>query len=60
MLEDALGYHARRIVRYVAQPNANGDRVSLTLARLSPREFAEIEARLQALPGIRKADMPDA
>jgi putative Mg2+ transporter-C (MgtC) family protein len=57
-LEAALGYQARRIVRYVATPGENGDRIALTLTRLAPREVDEIEARLRGLAGVREVSRP--
>lgn len=57
-LEAALGYRARRITRYIAQPGEDGESIALTLTRLSPREVAEIEAVLRALPGVRRVERP--
>ena len=50
-LEAALGYRARRITRYVATPGEDGDRVAITLTRLSPREVGEVEALLRGYSG---------
>lgn len=57
-LEAALGYRARRIVRYVAQPGPTEgqESISVTLTRLSPQEVAEIEKVLRALPGVSQVD----
>ncbi|HEX4272720.1 MAG TPA: MgtC/SapB family protein [Rhizomicrobium sp.] len=59
-LEAALGYRARRITRYVAQPSTTDGResISITLTRLTPREISEIEMDLAALPGVVKVDRP--
>jgi putative Mg2+ transporter-C (MgtC) family protein len=59
-LEAALGYRARRIVRYVAKPGETEgqESLSLTLTRLSPKEVADIERELGRLPGVRKVDRP--
>jgi putative Mg2+ transporter-C (MgtC) family protein len=59
-LENALGYRSRRIVRYISKPSETEglDSVSITLTRLSPREVAEIETLLKALPGVKKVDRP--
>jgi putative Mg2+ transporter-C (MgtC) family protein len=60
-LETALGYRARRIVRYIARPGENGDgeNISLTLTRLSPRDVSEIEQVLRTLKSVRKVTRPD-
>jgi putative Mg2+ transporter-C (MgtC) family protein len=59
-LEAALGYRARRIVRYVAKPSEQEgfESISLTFTRLSPNEVAEIENTLRNLPGVAKVDRP--
>jgi putative Mg2+ transporter-C (MgtC) family protein len=59
-LEAALGYRARRITRYVAQPSETEgqESISITLTRLSPGEVSEIEKDLAALPGVVKVDRP--
>jgi hypothetical protein len=55
-LERALGYRARRIVRYVCEPDSaeGSDRISIGLIRLSPKEIVEIEGILKSLPGVAK------
>lgn len=57
-LEDALGWRARRITRYVARPADDGETVVLTLSRLAPREIAEVERILRAVPGVRGISRP--
>jgi putative Mg2+ transporter-C (MgtC) family protein len=59
-LDAALGYRARRITKYVAQPSETPglEDVSITLTRLSPKEVAEIEQTLEALPGVKKVHRP--
>jgi putative Mg2+ transporter-C (MgtC) family protein len=54
MLDTALGYRARRVTRYVAQPGEDGahDIVHLTLSRLSDADIAEVVAALKALPNV--------
>jgi putative Mg2+ transporter-C (MgtC) family protein len=53
-LDTALGYRARRITRYVAQPGEDGahDIVHLTLSRLSDADIAEVVAALKGLPNV--------
>jgi len=51
----ALGYHARRISRYVAVPDKDdGEEIRITLNRIPPPLAAELTARLRALPGVRE------
>jgi putative Mg2+ transporter-C (MgtC) family protein len=59
-LEAALGYRAKRIVRYVARPSETEgqESISITLTRLRPKEVSEIEEILKALPGVTKVDRP--
>jgi putative Mg2+ transporter-C (MgtC) family protein len=59
-LETALGYRGRRVVRYVAQPGESEGRenISITFAKVSPREVAEIETMLRRIPGVTKVDRP--
>ncbi len=59
-LEAALGYRARRIVRYVARPSDTEglESISITLTRLAPREVEEIEHILRTLPGVSRVDRP--
>jgi len=52
----ALGYHARRITRYVAtRDGQDGEEIRITLARVPPSLAADLLARLRALPGVREA-----
>jgi hypothetical protein len=59
-LEAALGYRAKRIVRYVAQPSETEglESISITVTRLSPKEVLEIENALKTLPGVARVDRP--
>jgi putative Mg2+ transporter-C (MgtC) family protein len=59
-LEAALGYRAKRIVRYVARPSETEgqESISITLTRLRPKEVSEIEEILKTLPGVTKVDRP--
>jgi putative Mg2+ transporter-C (MgtC) family protein len=59
-LEAALGYRARRIVRYVAKPSETEglESISITLTRLSSKEVLEIENTLRTLSGVTKVDRP--
>jgi putative Mg2+ transporter-C (MgtC) family protein len=59
-LEAALGYRAKRITRYVANPSATEglQDVAITLHRLSPKEVAEIERLLAQIPGVRRVSRP--
>jgi putative Mg2+ transporter-C (MgtC) family protein len=59
-LDAALGYRARRITRYVATPSETPglEDISITLARLSPKDVAEIERDLAALQGVRRVTRP--
>jgi putative Mg2+ transporter-C (MgtC) family protein len=61
-LETALGYRARRIVRYVAKPSETPglEDVSITLTRLSHKDVEEIERKLQRMSGVRKVMRPPA
>ena len=55
---EALGWRARRIIRYVARPSEDGEAVTLTLSRLAPREIAEVERILRDVPGVRSLSRP--
>jgi putative Mg2+ transporter-C (MgtC) family protein len=59
-LEAALGYRARRIVRYIARPGdiENTENITLTLTRLSPKDVGEIEQILRSLEGVRSVNRP--
>lgn len=61
-LDTALGYRARRIVKYIAAPSETPglEHVSITLTRLAPREIAEIETELARLPGVKRVSRPEA
>jgi putative Mg2+ transporter-C (MgtC) family protein len=52
-VSQALGYHERRITRYVCTPGAAGEEeIRITLSRVPPLLAAELTARLKALPGV--------
>ncbi len=59
-LDAALGYRARRIVRYTARPSDTPglEDVSITLTRLSPKEIEEIKRDLERVTGVRKVSRP--
>lgn len=59
-LETALGYRAKRIVRYVARPSETEglESISITLTRLSSLEVADIERVLRSLRGVQRVDRP--
>jgi putative Mg2+ transporter-C (MgtC) family protein len=54
-VNDAIGYRARRIIRYVcSQAEDSGyDEIRLTLTRVSATDVADIIAKLKALAGVR-------
>ncbi|HEY5337039.1 MAG TPA: MgtC/SapB family protein [Rhizomicrobium sp.] len=54
IINDALGYRARRITRYVSTPSddATFDDIAIRLARLPPKEVAEIAEQLKALTDV--------
>jgi putative Mg2+ transporter-C (MgtC) family protein len=56
-LNQALGYRARRITRYVCThaDDVEFDDILVTIARLSTGDIAEILTQLRALPDIREA-----
>jgi putative Mg2+ transporter-C (MgtC) family protein len=53
-VSQALGYHERRITRYIAARGEDGEEIRITLARVPPALAAELAARLKALPGVRE------
>jgi putative Mg2+ transporter-C (MgtC) family protein len=55
-LNQALGYRARRITRYVCTPaeDAEFDDILVTVTRLSANDIADIVRQLQALPNIKE------
>jgi putative Mg2+ transporter-C (MgtC) family protein len=54
-VSQALGYHERRITRYVALRGEDGsDEIRITLRRVPPALAADLAARLRALPGVRE------
>jgi putative Mg2+ transporter-C (MgtC) family protein len=57
LLNQALGYRARRIVRYVSVPSADPqfEEVIITIKRLSADDVADIIRQLEALPEVREA-----
>jgi len=60
VLNNALGYRARRITRYVSVPSsdADSDSISLSLTRLSADDISEIVRQLKALPGVSDVTVP--
>jgi putative Mg2+ transporter-C (MgtC) family protein len=56
VLKDALGYRARRIIRYIAEPSAitGSQDIAITVHRLSAHEVAELERIVTLLPGVRR------
>jgi putative Mg2+ transporter-C (MgtC) family protein len=56
-LNQALGYRARRITRYVCTraEDAEFDDILITVTRLSTTDIAEILGQLRALPDVREA-----
>jgi putative Mg2+ transporter-C (MgtC) family protein len=54
-VRQAFGEHAGRIRQFIVQQSEMGelDEVTITLTRISPRDTAEIIARLRALPFVR-------
>jgi putative Mg2+ transporter-C (MgtC) family protein len=61
-LDTALGYRARRIVKYVATPSETPglEDVSITLARLTPNDVLEIENALARIPGVKRVSRPES
>jgi putative Mg2+ transporter-C (MgtC) family protein len=59
-LDAALGYRAKRIIRYIAVPSETEgqETVPITLNRLSPKDVAEIETELAKLKGVRGVSRP--
>jgi putative Mg2+ transporter-C (MgtC) family protein len=57
LLNNALGYRARRIVRYVSGPSSDPqfEEVIITIKRLSADDVADIIRQLEALPEVREA-----
>jgi putative Mg2+ transporter-C (MgtC) family protein len=58
VLNQALGYRARRITRYISSraEDAEFDDITLTITRLSAIDTAEIVEKLRALPDVREAE----
>ncbi|MBV9570837.1 MAG: MgtC/SapB family protein [Alphaproteobacteria bacterium] len=60
-LETAIGYRARRIVRYVARPSEETsglEEISITLTRLSHKDVEDIERDLGRLAAVKKVIRP--
>lgn len=57
-LETALGYRARRIVKYIARAaDADGiENISVTIRGLAPRDVDEIERELAQIKGVKRVE----
>jgi putative Mg2+ transporter-C (MgtC) family protein len=57
ILNNALGYRARRVTRYVSVPASDPqfEEITVTLQRLSSADVAEIVQQLEALPNVHEA-----
>jgi putative Mg2+ transporter-C (MgtC) family protein len=55
VLNEVLGYRARRITRYVSEPaeSAGFDAISIVVTRLSPTDLVDMVKQLETLPGVR-------
>lgn len=58
VINQALGYRARRIIRYVSTPAGDGemDNILITVSRLSVTDVTEIIRQLKTLPDVREAE----
>lgn len=56
-LNNALGYRARRIIRYISTPSTDPpfEEVTITIKRLSADDVTDIIRQLEALPNVREA-----
>ncbi|MGA3304621.1 MAG: MgtC/SapB family protein [Stellaceae bacterium] len=56
ILNNALGYRARRVIRYVSVPSADPlfEDVTITVQRLSAADIIDILHQLEALPNVRE------
>jgi putative Mg2+ transporter-C (MgtC) family protein len=56
-LNNALGYRARRIIRYISSPSTDPlfEEVTITIKRLSADDVTDIIRQLEALPNVREA-----
>jgi len=56
-LNNALGYRARRIIRYISAPSTDPlfEEVTITIKRLSAYHVTDIIRQLEALPNVREA-----
>ena len=59
-LNEALGYRARRITRYVSLPaqDASLDDISIVVTRLAPSDIDEMMQQLEALPYVHDVAKP--
>jgi putative Mg2+ transporter-C (MgtC) family protein len=59
-LETALGYRARRIVKYIARAgDSEGiENIAITIKGLSPRDVDEIERELARIDGVKRVERP--
>jgi putative Mg2+ transporter-C (MgtC) family protein len=57
-LEAALGYRARRIVKYIAKASDSEgvENVSITIRGLAPRDVDEIERELAQINGVKRVE----
>jgi len=54
-IRDALGYHSRRITRFICVPAEDKyDEIQLTLKRVSPALAIELKTRLTAIAGVQE------
>jgi putative Mg2+ transporter-C (MgtC) family protein len=61
VLNDVLGYRAKRITRFVRAPDEDGasDKIQLSMARLPSDELTDVLNTLGALPFVRKIAQND-
>jgi len=59
-LNEALGYRARRITRYVSLPaqDASLDDISIVVTRLAQTDIDEMMQQLEALPYVHDVAKP--
>jgi putative Mg2+ transporter-C (MgtC) family protein len=52
ILDRALGYRAKRIIRYIAAPQGEGEEISIRMTRLPPDDVEAVSRILAGLPNI--------